>query len=180
MNWPQRTATQWPTILHDLIKAFDHVAYQKLIDAAVRTRFTVTQLKLLLQLYQARRRVELDSVGGDALEAQRGIIPGCAVATALLQLLLVGPLREVRSAHPTVSIRVVVDDLSLQRCGDHNRVAHELGLASTRTASELTQAGNSDQEVQGPQQLSFWAGKAAVAVSSSRRAGNAGRPELRK
>ena len=26
------------TILHDLLKAFDHVAYQKLIDAAVRTR----------------------------------------------------------------------------------------------------------------------------------------------
>ena len=57
----------------------------------------------------------------DAPKAQRGIIPGCAFATTLLLLLLVGPLREVRSAHPTVSTRVVVDDLLLQRFGDHNR-----------------------------------------------------------
>ena len=84
------------TILHDLLKAFDRVACQKLIDAAVRTCLPVRPLKLL-QLYQAPRRVELDSVAGDALEAQLGIIPGCAFATTLLQLLLVGPLREVRS-----------------------------------------------------------------------------------
>ena len=42
---------------------------------------------------------------------------------------------------PTVSIRVVVDDLLLQRLGDHNWVAHELELASTCVASKLTQAG---------------------------------------
>ena len=48
-------------------------------------------------------------------------------------------LREVRSAHSTVSIRVVVD---------HNRVAHELVLASTCMAISLTQAGaHSHQEV---------------------------------
>ena len=118
------------TILCDLLKAFDHVAHQKLIDAAVRTRFPVRQLKLLLQLYQALWRVELEGVVCDALKAHRGI-----------QLLLVGPLREVSQAHPIVSIRVVVDDLSLQRFGDHNRVAHELELPSTCMASKLAQAG---------------------------------------
>ena len=96
-------------------KAFDHVAYHKLIDAAVLTHFPVKQLKLLLQLCRAARQVELGGAAGEVLRAQRGIIPGCAFATTFLQLLLVGPLREVRAAHPTVSIRVVVDDLSLQR-----------------------------------------------------------------
>ena len=43
-----------------------------------------------------------------------GIIPGCAFATTVFQLMLVELLREVRSAHPTVFIRVVVDGLSLQ------------------------------------------------------------------
>ena len=52
-----------------------------------------------------------------------------------------GPLREVRSAHPTVSIRVVVDDLALRHCGEHNRVAQELELASNCMAAKLTQAG---------------------------------------
>ena len=37
------------TLLCDLLEALDHVAYQKLIDAAVRTRLPVRQLKLLLQ-----------------------------------------------------------------------------------------------------------------------------------
>ena len=56
----------------------------------------------------------------------------------LLQLLLVEPLREVRSTHPTVSIRV--DDLSLQRFGDHNRVALELERASNCMAAKRRQA----------------------------------------
>ena len=43
----------------------------------------------------------------------------------------------MRQAHPTVSIRVVVDNLSLQRFGDHNQVAHELELASSCMASKL-------------------------------------------
>ena len=69
--------------------------------------------------------MELDGVVGEALQAPRGIIPGCA--------LLVGPLR--------VSARVVVDDLSLQRFDDHNRVAHELERASTCMAANFMQAG---------------------------------------
>ena len=147
--WEQAAWSEWATadghavatILYDLLKAFDHVAYQKLIDAAVRTRFPMRQLKLLLQLYRAPRYVELDGVTDSELRAQRGIIPGCAFETTLLQLLLVGPLRDVRAAHPTVSIRVVVDDLSLQRFGDQQRVAHELELASRCMAGKLRQAG---------------------------------------
>ena len=114
VNGPRRTGHALATILYDLLKAFDHVAYHELIDAAVRTHFRVRQLKLPLQPYWEARHVELDGVAGGVLRAQRGIIPGCAFAITLLQL-LVGPLRGVRAAHPTVSIRVVVDDLSLQR-----------------------------------------------------------------
>ena len=72
------------------------------------------------------QHLELDGVAGEALQAQRGVVPGCAFAT-----------------HPTVSIRVVVDDLSLQRLGDHNLVARELelGLAGTCMAAKLKHAG---------------------------------------
>ena len=99
------------------------MAYQKLIDAAVRAHFPV-------QLHLAARHVELDGVTREALQAQRSIIAGCAFATTLLQLLLVGPLREV-----------VVGDLSLQRFGDHNQAAHKHELASTCMVSKLTPAG---------------------------------------
>ena len=73
------------TILCDLLKAFDQ-AVEKLIDAAVRTRFPVRHLKVLLQLYQAARHVELDGVTCEELQAQRGITPERALATTLLQL----------------------------------------------------------------------------------------------
>ena len=149
--WEQAAWSEWATvdghavatILRDPVKAFYHVAYQKLVDAAVRTRFPMRQLKLLLPLYRAARHVELDCVAGEALQAQRGIVlrVGCAFATTLLQLMLVGPLGEVRAAHPTVSTRVVVDDLSLQRFGDHNRVTQELERASTCMAPKRMQAG---------------------------------------
>ena len=84
------------TILHDLLKAFDHVAYH--IDAAVRTHFPVRQLKLPLLLCWAARHVELCGATGEVLRAQCGIIPGCAFSTTLFQLLLVGPPREVESS----------------------------------------------------------------------------------
>ena len=53
--WEQAAWSEWATadghavatIFYDLLKVFDHVAYQK-VDAAVRTRFPLRQLKLLL------------------------------------------------------------------------------------------------------------------------------------
>ena len=75
-QWTTADGHAVATILYDLLGAFGHVAYHKLIDAAVRTHFPVRQLKLLLQLYRAARYVELDGVAGEALRAQRGIILG--------------------------------------------------------------------------------------------------------
>ena len=135
-------------------------------------RFPFKQVKLLLQIYQAPRHVELEGVVCDALKALRGIIPGCDFATTLLQLLVVGPLREVLQAHPTVSFRVFVDDLSLQRFGSHDRVAHELELVSTCLASKLAQAGCeiATKQSKGPQQLNFRAYEAAAAFAPPRSA----------
>ena len=114
-------------------------------------------------------------MAGEQPQARRGIVPGCALATALFQLLLLGPLRE-RAACPTVSICVVVDDLSLQRFGDHYRVAPELELASTCLGQHVTQVGRASEQspirethagwvrgahahVQGPEQLSLCGGQ---------------------
>ena len=55
--WEQAAWSEWATAdvaRGSMLRAFDHVAYQKLIDAAVRTRFSMRQLKLLLPLCQAR------------------------------------------------------------------------------------------------------------------------------
>ena len=98
-GWEQAAWSEWATadghavatILYDLLKAFDHVAYQKLVDAAVRTRFPDSSSLLPAVVTGRPRYVELDGVSGSELRAQRGIIPGCAFATTLLQLLLVGP-----------------------------------------------------------------------------------------
>ena len=40
-EWATADGHAVATLLYDLLKAFDHVAFQKLTDAAVRTRFPV-------------------------------------------------------------------------------------------------------------------------------------------
>ena len=103
--WEQATWSEWATadghaeatILCDLLKAFDHVAYNKLIDAAVRTHFPVRQLKLPLQLYRATRHVELDGVAGEKLRAFR-----CVPLPQRSSSCCCWAAREVRAAHPFV------------------------------------------------------------------------------
>ena len=84
-------------------------------------------------------------MAGDALQAQRGIIPESAV-----------------------SIRVVVDDLSVQHFGGHNVVAQELERASTCMAdnAHASRVRESNKEVQGPRQLGLRADKAAGAAAA--------------
>ena len=77
--WEQAAWSEWvadghaaAAILNDLLKAFDHVAYQKLVAAAVARRFPLRHLRLMIQLYQAARHVELHGVAGERLHARRG------------------------------------------------------------------------------------------------------------
>ena len=129
-------------ILNDLLEAFDHVAYQKLIDAAVRTRFPVRQLKLLLPLYQTGREVELDGVAGEALKAQRGIIPVCAFATTLLWLLLVGPLtaRKLKVLHLSRQTlkHNIFSSINVLRSIRQLQTHHELPMTMRMKMSETT------------------------------------------
>ena len=136
-QWATADGHAVATILCDCRKLSIMWRTKSLIDAAVGTRLPMRQLKLL-PLHQAARHVELDGVAGEVLQAQRDIIPGCALGRRSSSCCL----REVRTAHPTVSIRVVVDDVSsLQLFGDHNRVTQELERGSTCMAAKLMQAG---------------------------------------
>ena len=72
--------------------------------------------------------MELDGVAGEVLQAQRGITPGCAFATTLLQL-------------PAAAGGTALGGTSGASDCDHKRVAQELELASTCMAAKLTQAG---------------------------------------
>ena len=85
-EWTTADGHAVATILHDLLKALNRVAYQRLNEGAVRTSFPFRQLPLLFQLYQEARHVELAGVSGEQLRAQQG-------APTLLQLLLVEPMR---------------------------------------------------------------------------------------
>ena len=46
-------------IMYDLLKAVDHVTIQRLIDAAVRSSFSLRQIWLSAELFQGSRHVEL-------------------------------------------------------------------------------------------------------------------------
>ena len=131
--WEQAAWSEWATadehavasILYDLLKAFDHVAYQRLIDAAVRTSFPLRQLRQSVQLFRGDRRVVLSSLAGEQMRAQRDILPGCAFGTT--SSCYWWNFCERCALH----IPQCKYDLSLQCCGNHDRVAQELEQAST-------------------------------------------------
>ena len=117
-------------VLLDLLKAFEQVRHHWLLDAAIATGFPLWQLKLTLELYCAPRVLCMGSAASSVIEARQSILPGDGFATALLKLILIGPLDRLVVQHPTVALAVVVDDLMLHRVGGLMRVTKEVAEAA--------------------------------------------------
>ena len=118
------------TVLLDLKKAFELVRHHHLIQAAIESNFPLWILKLLISMYRMPRVLDMQGVASDVIRAEQTIVPGCHFATVMLQLLLLGPLRQVQSSFRCVMLSVNVDDFALQRNGTASRVLKEVSGAS--------------------------------------------------
>ena len=73
----------------DLSKAYDHIPFAALQDAAFKLRFPMQVLKVMLQVYAAPRHLVLmHGVISRPMFATRGILPGATTASYELCLLL--------------------------------------------------------------------------------------------
>ena len=165
---PQAAWSEWATadehavasILYDLLKAFDHVAYQRLIDAAVRTSFPLAAAPAVgaaVPRRQARRAVQF---------GWRTVVRPTRHPTRVRfryrpPAALVELLREVRASHPTVQMRSVAPMLRQPRPSG-------AGVEQASTSAWLPSSRRQNAKWPSSEQLRLRANKQAGAVSAAR------------
>ena len=101
-------------ILLDLVKAFETVPHDKLVEAAVAKGYSVVVLRLSIQAYRLQRSIGVDGVYSRCVVACRGITAGSGFATSELRLLLLDTMVELRRRWSVqLSVKLYVDDLTL-------------------------------------------------------------------
>ena len=153
--WQQSVWSEWATVqgernqapeawasasvFLDLLKAFETIRHERLLDAAMFYGFPLWQLKLCIQLYRAPRYLTLQNVVSSPVSTLQAVLPGHGPATTLVRLILLKPLDDMFKLCPRVQAAVVVDDLILQRQGEKGRVVHDLVQSSNALADGLVE-----------------------------------------
>ncbi len=104
--------------LLDLVKAFETVPHDMLVQAARMLGYPLRLIKLSLAAYRLRRTVGIDGVYSKMVRACRGITAGSGFATTELKVLLHDLMVLLRARWPRVLLsKLYVDDLTLAASG---------------------------------------------------------------
>jgi len=104
--------------LLDLVKAFEKVPHDLLVQAAAQLGYSRWVLRLSLSAYRLRRSIGVDAVYSRLVTATCGITAGSTFATSELRLLLIGAIDMTCSIWCSVEMFVYVDDMSIAAVGD--------------------------------------------------------------
>ena len=105
-------------VLLDLVKAFETVPHDKLVEAAMAKGYSIVILRLFLSAYRLQRTVGVGGVFSKLVKATRGITAGSGFATAELRLLLLDVMIHLQVTWaPVLSAKLYVDDLTLSASG---------------------------------------------------------------
>ena len=125
------------TFLSDVLKCFEQVPWQILIDEAVANSFPLAVLRLSLAIYAGVRRIALDGAYAEEAHAKQSVLAGCVHSTALLRALMLRTLDRIQANWGGIRLRVVVDDISLQTVGTRRFVANTFPAASRELVRSL-------------------------------------------
>ena len=84
--------------LWDLSNYYEHLDRQLLWDRATSTSFPLAVVAEALNQYATRRLLGLETLAMDSFFPERGIAPGCALATFWVQVYSYGPLHSCDQA----------------------------------------------------------------------------------
>ncbi|CAK0801439.1 unnamed protein product, partial [Prorocentrum cordatum] len=122
----------------DIVKFYENLRHDVLWSCAIEHNFNLRLLRGLLALHQAPRFICFAGLVSDDFSSQGTVLAGCACATTLAKLPLLGPLRAVSSGGRLLVIgRNVVDDVALQALGTRRLVVEQLGGAGAEMARQL-------------------------------------------
>ncbi len=100
-------------VLVDMVKAFDRVPRQRLVDEAARVKYPLHLLRLAMMAYAMPRVVMIGGVVFRIVCTTRGIAAGSGSATTELRALLIGLLDKLTTAHPAAKVQAYIDDITL-------------------------------------------------------------------
>jgi len=145
-------------VLLDLVKAFETIPHQHILDAAKKHHCNLWVLRLSLSAYRVPRTVVVDGVCSTPQTATQGITAGSGFATDELACLLLDVCDELKEAYPSLDLSEYVDDLTIGQAGPGWWVADILASA-TEFVIDILQVRL---------QLSVSATKSAVVGSTSK------------
>ena len=98
----------------DLWKAYETVLPSLLWREGLAVGFPPTLLVMAIKLYCLPRVIRLCGSHSVPYVSRQGIVAGCSLATSMLRALLFRSLVRIAQEYPRVTLKVVVDDVSLQ------------------------------------------------------------------
>ncbi|CAK0793246.1 unnamed protein product [Prorocentrum cordatum] len=134
---PSSTRGQVASLFLDIRKFYEHVRHDVLWTPAQRFGFNLKLLRGLLAIYQAPRIVLAGGMASAPFGASGTVLAGCACATAVAKLPLLGGLLAAGAHRPLATLRNLVDDVSLQAVGSARLVVDQLAGASGEVLRHL-------------------------------------------
>ncbi|CAK0867581.1 unnamed protein product, partial [Prorocentrum cordatum] len=128
---------QAASLFLDISKFYEHVRHDVLWANAVRFGFNLRLLRGLLTSYQAPRMILAAGMASPAFGTTGTVLAGCACATAVAKLPVLGALLAAGATSPLVTPRNVVDDISLQAVGTARLVKLQMVAASWEVVRQL-------------------------------------------
>ena len=132
---------EYGQVLLDLVKAFETVRHDRLIDGALRLGYPLKMLKLSIDAYMLSRRVMIGGAFSREVQPGRGIGAGSGLATTELKLIMIIVADEVHRTYAGISMTIWVDDTTLEAVGDERSVVEQSVGCTNAFCKGLTEVG---------------------------------------
>jgi len=108
------------TLLWDVVKAYENIEYNHLIDEAVAVKLPLTILRLNIAAYSVEKFIMTNCMVQRGARASRAIGAGCGAATTLIKVHYLRPFGNVMKKIPGLRLKVFVDDVQLDQEDDES------------------------------------------------------------
>ena len=142
-NMSREVGVHTAEILMDVSMAFDRVSHSKLINEAHRSKYPLGILRLSIDSYLFERALVAEGLCSPLVFPTRGLGPGSAFAVFELAMMVTEDIRQTMVLHPSVTISLHVDDVSIQASNsDEKLLARVVQAASAEVIARVERGLN--------------------------------------
>ncbi len=166
--------------LIDLVKAFEHIPLALMWRQAVKHRFPLVIMRLVLELCAGPRRLVFRRAVSNEVSTLTAVIAGLVMATDCMFLAIIDVMDDLVLRFPAVRARTYVDDLTLSSIGGGEEVSRELNAATAECVRQLEDVCGLVVSRRVPGRSVDSSAAKSVAVASTKKMRRALAPVLRK